>query len=39
MLIQMPHLLMISEITHMKEVVALLDHFLLWPQVGCHITL
>jgi len=39
MLIQMLHLLMISEITHTKEVVALLDPFLLWPQVGCHIIL
>jgi hypothetical protein len=34
MLIPMLHLLMISVITHMKEVVALLDLFLLWPQAS-----
>jgi hypothetical protein len=34
MLIPMLHLLMISEIMHMREVVALLDPFLLWPQAS-----
>jgi hypothetical protein len=34
MLIPMLHLLMISEITHMKEVVALLGPFPLWPQAS-----
>ncbi|PNF33780.1 hypothetical protein B7P43_G10213 [Cryptotermes secundus] len=32
MLIPMLHLSMISEIMHMREVVALLGPFLLWPQ-------
>jgi hypothetical protein len=34
MLIPMLHLSMISEIMHMREVVALLDPFLLWPQAS-----